>query len=280
MSFIALVYSLVDPASVGIARELRYLLQCREVEHVGRVREAYVCSDGAAKLVAFEDDVIYLDYLDTELPRASRYLVLSRHSSASRIPILSVHTPGNPGPSAPYGGRPWELPPSDPLLGWLLIRELRRAVDERGMSDRYDVVYESTHHGPSSISKPITFVEIGSDEERWRDAEAHRAVAIAVAAALEKLPASSCTPAVGFGGPHYQSVFTRRALETDLCFGHMISKNVLRELSNEDDLRRAATLAIERTPGARVAILEKMRASVRRPIEEVARSLGLSVARS
>lgn len=277
MSVIALVYSLVDLASMGIARELRYLLKCREVEALGRVKEAYVCLEGLARLAALEDDVIYLDYLDKVFPNASRYLILSRHSSASRIPILSVHTPGNPGPQAPFGGRPWELPPSDPLLGWLLIRALRKVVDEEGLSDSYDVIYESTHHGPTSISKPITFVEIGSDESRWRDPRAHSAVARAVAQALEELPRSSCTPAVGFGGPHYQSLFTKRALESDLCFGHMISKNSLRELGSEEDIRRVAKLAIEKTPGVSVAVIEKMRASIRKPIEEVAKNAGLKV---
>ncbi len=278
MSYVAIAYSLVDPASTGIARALIELIRCRELEPRGRARELWSCLDGEVVLAGFEEDVIYMDFLDEELPSASRFLVLSRHSSASRIPILSVHTPGNPGPTAPFGGKPWELPPSDPVMGWLLIKYLAQELGSSSARDRYGVVYESTHHGPTSLSKPITFVEIGSDESRWRDAEAHRVVARAVARALEDLDRARCLPTVGFGGPHYQEVFTRRALESELCFGHMISKNVLRELG-ENDLRRVAKLAIERTPGARLALVEKVKSSIRKPIEEVARGMGLEVER-
>ncbi|MFW5970210.1 MAG: D-aminoacyl-tRNA deacylase [Halofilum sp. (in: g-proteobacteria)] len=40
---------------------------------------------------------------------------------------------------------------------------------------------ECTHHGPTAVAVPITFVEIGSDEAAWADDDAARAVARSIA---------------------------------------------------------------------------------------------------
>jgi len=278
IELIALVYSLIDPASRGIAERLREAADARRIEPPPRSVEAWRISEDVV-LVGFPDDVIHLSYLDQSLPDAQRFVVLSRHSSASRIPVLSVHTPGNPGPEALYGGRPWELPPSDPLMGWLLLRGLKRFAQEAGIDGVYEVVYESTHHGPTEVSKPITFIEIGSDEERWRDVVAQRVVAQSVLSALSELDRARCVATTAFGGTHYQRVLTRRALESDMCFGHMITKNVLNSL-DEAGLRRVAELAIERTVGVEQVYIEKLRSGIRRVIEEVAEARGLRVVRA
>lgn len=278
MNLVLVAYSLRDPASVGMARAFIEVAQCRGAEKVRGSVNSFACLDGEALLAGFEEDVVELEKLN-DVESVSRIVVLSRHSSESRIPILSVHTPGNPGPSASFGGRPWEVSVSDPLMGWLLVRLLSRYAREEGIDTVYDVVYESTHHGPSSVSKPITFVEIGSDERRWRDLRAQVVVAKAVAEAIEKLGTSSCTPVVVVGGPHYQKRITERALCSDLCPGHMVSKNVVREIEREDDARRMAKLVIERTPGVEKVLLEKVRSVVRKGVEEVAKNVGLVVER-
>ena len=278
MARVLVAYSLKDPASLGIARMFVEVAECRECEPVEGSVESYVCLFGRSILAGFGEDVTELEKLNN-VKNVDRIVVLSRHSSESRIPILSVHTPGNPGPSAPYGGRPWEVCVSDPLMGWLLIKLLREYAANEGIHSVYDVVYESTHHGPSSVSKPITFVEIGSDESRWRDPRAQRVVAKAVAKAIERLDRSSCIPIVVFGGPHYQKRITEKALNGNICPGHMVSKNVIKEIDSEENAVRMARLVIERTPGVRKVLLEKVRSVVRKGVESVAQELGLPIER-
>ncbi|RLG85128.1 MAG: D-tyrosyl-tRNA(Tyr) deacylase [Thermoprotei archaeon] len=269
-----IAYSVNDLAGRGIARALTSL--CEAESTGGEI--LLKCRGFTAVMRGFEADVIEFEFLDSAAPDASFHLVLSRHSSRSAIKTLSTHHPGNPGPRNDAGGRPYELPPANPVLAWLLLNELRRTSSEEGLTD-FDITYEVTHHGPTSVRKSITFVEIGSTESEWRFEKAHRAVAKAVVNALARLDVERprCVVAVGFGGNHYAPRFTSRALSKGECYGHMVPAYVLRNLSDAD-VRRVAELAINATPGVqRVVIEKKLRSGIRRAIKEVAQSLGLEV---
>jgi len=50
----------------------------------------------------------------------------------------------------------------------------------RHCPEGYQVSYEVTHHGPTTLVHPSFFVEIGSTEKEWGDPVAGRAVAEAV----------------------------------------------------------------------------------------------------
>ncbi len=269
---IGIAYSRSDPASLGAAKIVLEELRCRATG-----KDLYRCEELDVYVIGMDVDVVYMDDLEKFSSVVDTFVVLSRHSSASRIPILSVHTPGNPGPEARYGGKPWELAFSNPVLGWLILRELARLRDEEKLED-VDVVYEATHHGPTSISKPVTFAEIGSSEDRWNDPRMHRVLATAVLEAIRRYLAGgeTCIETVGFGGPHYEKIFTSRALKYGECYGHIIAKYVLNDLDGAG-LERVARLAIERTLNARKVVLEKLRSDARKVIRKVAEELGLEV---
>ena len=87
----------------------------------------------------------------------------------------------------------------------------------------YEVSYEGTHHGPS-LNVPTMFAELGSSRKQWSDLKAAEAVAHAAMDALSKYGSSTVKTVLGIGGLHYNSKFTRMALENELAFGHMIPK--------------------------------------------------------
>ena len=38
----------------------------------------------------------------------------------------------------------------------------------------YEITIEATHHGPTSLKKPLLFIEIGSTEKQWADTQRPR----------------------------------------------------------------------------------------------------------
>jgi len=174
--------------------------------------------DTEVKLVFIREDSInaqfITDYFDAEL-----VVFVSRHSSLSGIPTLSVHTPGNLTDEAKMGGIPKKVSVSPASIMKNTLKEMAKIKEEMGLG--YKVSYECTHHGPS-LDIPTMFAELGSSPEQWRDLQAAEAVARAVLNALcnrQTYPA-----AIGIGGPHYNEKFTEIALTTSMAFGHMIPK--------------------------------------------------------
>ena len=157
-----------------------------------------------------KDRLIYQDHIDLKKD-ADLILFLSRHSSVNPVPVLTVHVTGNI-TTADFGGCERSLPPAAP--GWMhAILKGLHANKPPG----YRAAYEITHHGPSELSIPSLFVEIGSTEKEWRDASAGRAVARSLLSADPE----DCIPLIGFGGTHYAARQTQIALKSRGAFGHI-----------------------------------------------------------
>ncbi len=270
-----IVYSTRDPAGSGIAAALSELVDVEKCGVCGG--RAVDCRCGRGFLLAgFDEDVIFFEFLDAELPGSvEAYVFLSRHSSRAGVKSYTVHHTGNPGPEAPYGGRPRELSYAPPPVSHMLLRSLYSSAEEAGRLGVYEVSYEATHHGPTGLSKPLAFIEIGSSIEEWREPVNHRVVAEAVARLLEKGPSRGCRTAIGIGGGHYPRKHSRRALETSTCYGHILAKYALPYL-DEDLLEQM----VEKTvPSPGLVVVEKKgtrrehRALVEGFVEE--RGLGL-----
>jgi D-aminoacyl-tRNA deacylase len=221
MTAVAVVYSTADPAGSGSASRLLGMSSWYE-KSCPRARHCYVSAELGAYLAGFDEDAIHMDFLDDALD-ADSYLVLSRHSSKSGRPSLTVHTTGNHG-AAELGGRPRELAWSNPRLEGALLRNYAAAA--RPILTRYWIGLEATHHGPTSLRRPITFVEIGSTEVEWSDPAAQEAMATAVLRTLSS-PLPGCRPAAGFGGTHYPERHTRLVLDGDICYGHLLARYAL-----------------------------------------------------
>jgi len=172
------------------------------------------------KLVTLNEESVYAQNLLDFFGNLELVVFISRHSSVSGTPTLSVHTPGNLG-EAELGGltRRVSVSPANAMRN--VLKAMMCLKDE--MQLKYEVSYECTHHGPS-LNVPTMFAELGSSPKQWNDLKAAEVVAHATMKATSKLGESQAKAVLGIGGPHYSEKFTRIALESEIALGHIIPK--------------------------------------------------------
>ena len=275
----AVVYSSIDPAGKGIASKIIKSITCRSIK-IPRSTFSCINEELDIVLAEFREDVLYFDFLDEVFNRAGikveYYLILSRHSATSGIKSLTVHHTGNFTSKALYGGRPYELSIANPPLAYGLLRELVKVKSEYGLNV-FEVTYEVTHHGPTSLRRPVTFIEIGSSEREWMLEKAHEALCEAVLNTLSnELP--KCMPSFGVGGPHYAKTFSERALNYAECYGHIMPRYVIKEVSDNPELMiKLFKDAISKSiPNAKsIVILKKVKRSVKDILRRISDEEGL-----
>ncbi len=181
-----------------------------------------VFQKGSFLLARFEGMIVFPPDLDGFFnPQA--YIFLSRHSAESGIASLTAHATGNFSLEAKFGGNPRELGRVDPAL---LKNYLLALWKRRGEVGSYEITMEATHHGPTSLQKPVMFVELGSSEEYWGDKKAAAVVADALMESLTEKRVWSKV-AIGFGGTHYPEKFTEMMLEGDTAFSFIAPRHAL-----------------------------------------------------
>jgi D-aminoacyl-tRNA deacylase len=237
---VLVLVSRADPASVTIRDALLDMELWRETGSFEglpvRERPGFVMA---------ETDRLHLDCdgIDARLRAAGlsfdAVLVASKHKAESGKPALTVHPIGNLG-EADYGGLPRRLVPSAPVL---MGRVLRRLHAEAA-GTKHQVTFEATHHGPH-LETPTAFVEIGTDEASWRDANLGRRVARAILAAAEPSAGDAAPTLVMVGGSHYAPRATDLVRQSKANVGHIIPGHAL-----ERRVDPAVVLdAIRGTPG-------------------------------
>jgi len=201
----------------------------------------------------------------------------SRHRSAAGKPALLVHTTGNWTGEAEVGGKPYELAVAPASAMREALRELARQKVELGL-ENYEVAMECTHHGPTSMSTPLLFVELGSDKEHWADEGAARAVAKAVYKVAHGVKLAKA--ALGVGGPHYAPNFTKVnfSQSSEIAVGHIIPTYVFQGLRKEM-VRKAVERTLEKVE---LALLDwkGLRAEHRDFIKPILDELGLETLRT
>lgn len=157
-------------------------------------------------------------------------IVASRHKSESKMPTLCVHSPGNFN-DAKYGGKEKCLSIAPAFYIKKAIFDLKREREKNLSLSGYDVTLEVTHHGPT-LNLPIMFVEVGSSEYQWNDLNACETTARVIkqlcstGSEIENEKGRSLKPktAIGIGGNHYASKFTKILLNEEIAFGHIMPK--------------------------------------------------------
>jgi D-aminoacyl-tRNA deacylase len=219
---ILLAASNKDPAGLNIARQVldHYPFKITGKAFQGNPVYSAQVNRKKVTLIILSEESINTQNLPENFPNLELIVFISRHSSRSGKPTLSVHTPGNLG-SAEFGGLPKQVSISPATAMQDALKALYYLKE--GMNLAYEVSYECTHHGPS-LNTPTMFVELGSKPQQWRDTKAAEVVAHAAMSAIGKFTASQNTAVLGIGGTHYNQRFTRMALEDEAVFGHMIPK--------------------------------------------------------
>ncbi len=250
LRMILLVHSERDIAGKNIAQQVLQMHPFAKTSQIFQDNPVYAAkiSGKHATFVTLKEEAVQAQTLPESFPEAELIVFLSRHSSQSGTPTLSVHTPGNFG-SAELGGLSHTVSVAPACAMQTALKTLNRIKQEEKLD--YEVSYECTHHGPS-LKVPAMFVELGSSVKQWQDAKAAAVVAKAALEASATFGKSTCSTVLGIGGTHYNSKFTRIALEEEVAFGHMIPKYAVPQLDAEI-LRQC----IERTfEPVKVAILD------------------------
>lgn len=207
---IGILASRADEASLAIARAILDTAMNGSVDDP--LADRYDL-DGA-ELVVVDDLHIELEAVDGRFECDPAWIaVVSRHAGETGA-LLTAHHPGNID-AADFGGSPRRVPPACPRVLSAYLRSIEAHAPEG-----FDVGLECTHHGPTDVSTPILFVEVGSDREHWRDERAAEAVATALWS-IRTESAHGGDALVGLGGGHYAPRFERICRETDWDVGHI-----------------------------------------------------------
>lgn len=209
--------SRADPASLTIRDAL---LELRPWEEAGTFRGLPVRRHGAFLMAEVEEMHLACDRVDRALREAGFafdvVMFASRHRAESGKPALTVHPIGNWG-GADFGGLPGRLVPTDPVV----MGRVLRALAKEAVGLRHAVTFEATHHGPF-LETPSMFVEIGTDEAAWTDADLGRRVARAMLAGAEPGPGDAAPALVFIGGSHYAPKATDLVRKGKANAGHVL----------------------------------------------------------
>lgn len=273
--WLALIYSFNDPVGLAASNHIvSHVKGWAEVD-APRAKRCHRNRDLGLLLAGFEESLLNLEFLD-EILDVDAYVFLSKHRAESGRPSLTVHSTGNYS-DATYGGRPRELAWSHPRLKKAIMVEYYDQSRRLGLTSKYWVGLEATHHGPTSLSKPVVFVEVGSTPSEWGDRRAIEALSSAVVNVALRGPEGlpNCVGAVGFGGTHYPERHTKRMVGTDVCYGHVLARYALRD----PDPGVVAQAMDKNVGGVKTVIIEKksVRSEVRELIVAEAERRGLVI---
>lgn len=207
---VALVYSIMDPAGVLIAKKIM---------EIGK--------PDWATIYEINEDIIYANLSKI---KETDIVFLSRHESESGTKSLTVHMIGNFG-EAKFGGKGRELCGTLAKIGANYLRSMNEKNISSGLAKQgFVVTLEATHHGPFSM-KNCLFIEIGSSAIDWKNELAAKIIAETIINETQKKVVNRVV--IGLGGGHYSPEFTKLCLRQNFAFGHICPKHQLAELNKE-----------------------------------------------
>jgi D-aminoacyl-tRNA deacylase len=111
------------------------------------------------------------------------------------------------------------------------------------------LIIEATHHGPTSLTNPMLFIEIGSSEKQWNDKVAASIVCKCVLETAKdikkRVNPNNINIGIGIGGNHYPQKFNNLILFSNVAFGPIISKYNLAFI-NEKTINQMKVKSIEK----------------------------------
>ncbi len=181
-------------------------------------------------------------------------IILSSHRSKIDEPIITTHAPGN-WHLAALGGAPSTLNTAPCFFMKAFFQEAKKLLDAE--KSRFAIGLETDHHGPT-CNVPICFVEIGSNEKYFEDANAARIAARAIMKALELNPKPKTgngeqttdpsprhwKPAFVVGGGHYPQEANSLMITSEYAVGHTLAKFNVPRLTAET-FRQAISKNVE-----------------------------------
>lgn len=172
-------------------------------------------------LVVIPTPAISADWLE-EKYHYDGFVFLSKHAAQSGELALTCHSTGN-FDVAQFGGNERQVAIPHPHLQKSYLQKLWK---NRSSFSEFQVTIEATHHGPTALSKPTLFIEIGTTEKQWNDESLCGSVAKLVLQTLSE-PIPTSPVAICFGGTHYPEKFTKEIIAGKHALGTVIPKHAL-----------------------------------------------------
>jgi D-aminoacyl-tRNA deacylase len=172
-------------------------------------------------LVIIPTPVICADWLEKKY-HYDGFVFLSKHASETGTLALTCHSTGNFS-EALFGGKPRQVAIPHPHLQKSYMQAL---WEKRKDFAKFEITIEATHHGPTTLNKPILFIEVGTTEKQWNDKALCSSVAKIVEDVMSKTPKNHDV-AICFGGTHYPEKFTKELIEGQHALGTVIPKHAL-----------------------------------------------------
>ncbi len=191
------------------------------------------------RLITTRKKPVFANHLEQQF-QPELFVFISKHRSETGRPALLTHVTGNWLNAAKVGGEPKALGVAPGYAVRITFRTLSDLVKVHQLPFQVDL--EVTHHGPTSLSAPLLFVELGSTQKEWENKEAGSVVAIAAIEAAQADPGGETV--IGFGGGHYCPRFADILRKTPLSVAHIAPKYVLDQIDKimiKKALERSAT---------------------------------------
>ena len=172
----------------------------------------------------------------------------SRHTSKTARPAFLVHSTGNWGENADFGGKSQDLSNTSALLHKAGFESLREQIEKFNIPD-FTLDMEVTHHGPTTFETPLIFMELGSSKQEWLIKEAGELVANAIVNAVFKYmdfkEERTQQVGLGFGGTHYAPNFNRLITNNNIALSFICPKYYIQEL-NENIIKMMVNNTLEK----------------------------------
>lgn len=156
------------------------------------------------------------------------FIFLSKHAAESGVLALTCHSTGNFS-EAKFGGNDRQIAVPHPYVQKEYLQTLWK---NKSQFPDFQITIEATHHGPTALTKPTIFIEIGTTEKQWTDVSLCNSVAVFVHSVMTKnIPSSPI--AICFGGTHYPEKFTKELLEGKFSLGTVVPKHALDSIDED-----------------------------------------------
>lgn len=180
--------------------------------------------------------LIYLSDLRLNASKINPDLLIfaSRHRSEAARPAFLTHSTGNWTQKADYGGNPRKLSKTSAILLKCAFLNLKAQIYIKKLED-FSLDIEVSHHGPTSLDKPLIFVELGSSEQEWIIEEVGRLVAHAILyTCFDYIKSQQKEPpiiGIGFGGTHYAPQFKKLIDSKNVALSFICPKYFIQNLN-------------------------------------------------
>ena len=224
-----------DPAGHNIAKFISQEMEKNGDVYHGRHFDLAIISTPA----------ISADWLEEKFDYDG-YIFLSKHAAESGVLALTCHNTGNFS-VAKFGGCDRQVSIPHPYIQKSYIQSLWKS---RSKFPQFQITIEATHHGPTALSKPALFIEIGTTEKEWYDVNLCNSVAKILVDVMNR-PQKQYPIAICFGGTHYSEKFTNELIHGKYSLGTVIPKHALEQVDQS-----LFSHIIERNVGATTALLD------------------------